>query len=122
MVTREEIEVEAKILAQDYVQSEPSLKAVYWFPDQSNSEIRIIDVVEGYFAADTIDKIDVFIFNHAIKDQPIKLLIGTVPPSLENKPVIPNEWGDWNQAVKVYGWSMNIQEAFKEQAITLVFI
>lgn len=103
MATRSEIETEAKNLAQSYVQSEPGLKSVYWFPDQSNNEIRIIDVVDGYFTSPSVEKIDVFVFKHTINHQSIKLLVGTIPPSLENTPVVPNEWGAWTNAVKIYG-------------------
>jgi len=103
MATQTEIEIEAKKLAQSYVESEPGLKSVYWFPDQSNNEIRIIDVVDGYFTSPSIETIDVFVFKHTINNQLINLLVGTIPPSLENQPVIPSEWGAWSKAIKVYG-------------------
>ena len=100
MPTIPEIEEEAKILASNYAESEPGLKDVFWF--ENLNEIRIIDVVENYHTSGPTEKIDIFVFDHLVNHQPVKLLVGTIPPDLVNSSVIPEDWGGWSNAKKVY--------------------
>lgn len=101
-ISIEEQKREAVAIALSFVRTEPQLKSVYLFKDDSGENIRIIDVVKDYFVSESIEQVDVFSFSHSIGDEYVKLLVGTIPPSYENKDILPEGWGGWENSEIVY--------------------
>jgi hypothetical protein len=98
MLNESDFESEAKRLAKENSQENPNLLKVYWFPDPQNKSLNILNVEDGYFSSPATETIDVFVFANPVGSDVIPLSMGTIPPELDHKPILPRNWVEWEKA------------------------
>jgi hypothetical protein len=82
---------EAKKLALDAKESDPNIVKAYWFPDEH--EVHLILVDENTIVSPT-DFVEPFYFD-ASEEVPVPSGTAVIRPSEYGKLELPDGWGDW---------------------------
>ena len=102
-MTTERMRELAREMAGDNADAEPDLKAVYWFPDADNEELRLVDVLENTGASG--EEIEAFHFGANTKEGvPVPMALALIrPEEVKNDNVrLPEGWCGWDEAERVF--------------------
>jgi hypothetical protein len=102
MIEMNELTSAALRLAEEYIQADPNLLAIYLFPDESGKEIRLVEVDPTGMPSED-DQIEPFSF--AADDAggiPFRLAVAQIPPEEVGKVNTPEAWGGWRNAVRIW--------------------
>jgi hypothetical protein len=93
------IERQARLLARENRFAEPAITRVFWFPDEA--EVRMIELDEN--VPSSLDgEVHPFYFRASPEDDlPAPTAVALIHPNEYRKLTVPQEWGDWNQAIEI---------------------
>ena len=88
-------------LAQENIETEPSISDVYWLP--AESEIRLIEVDEQTVPMpEDSDCVEPFYFKSVPQDGiPVPCAVAIIRPEEFRKLRLPEGWGSWDDAKKI---------------------
>jgi hypothetical protein len=93
------IERQARFLADDNRRAEPDIRKIYWFPHEE--EVRLVELTDLIPAADE-EMVQPFYFQASPEDNlPAPSGIAMIRPEEFGKLKLPEDWGDWAQAVEL---------------------
>jgi len=91
------IKRQAELLAADNLEANPSIEAIYWFPDEE--EIRLIEV-EANMIPSHSGSLEPFYFAPALRENlPSPIGLAVIRPEEVGTLTLPDEWGDWTMAI-----------------------
>ena len=91
----------AEFLAKDHLETDPSLKKIYWFP--SEEEVRLIDVYPEAIPVRPGDPAAAFFFGPDPKGGvPYRYAIALARPDEDGKIALPKGWGEWSDGVVLW--------------------
>ncbi len=94
----EKIKEQAELLAKENVEAEPTIKHVYWFPDEN--EVRLVEVAEDIPTSEEDEDIAPFYFAASVSDGlPAPSAIALIHiDEYRRKMKLPEGWGTWDSA------------------------
>ncbi len=98
-MSRKEIERQARYLAKDNRDVEPSISKVYWFP--ADAEVRLIELITEIPVSDD-QRVHPFYFRGSKKHKlPFRSAIAMIRPEEFKRLELPEEWGSWTDAQEI---------------------
>jgi hypothetical protein len=95
-MSRELIEKQARLLADEALQGETDIEGVYWFPD--DAEVRLIELTEMIPVTED-GAIRPFYFPASPRDDlPSPSGVALIRPAEFGRLALPQRWGDWQDA------------------------
>lgn len=92
----EEIERQAKLLADENMEADPEIEAVYWFPNED--EVRLVEITPS-IPSSTDNRVHPFYFRaDPASNFPAPSGIALIRPQEFKSSTLPDRWGNWNQA------------------------
>jgi hypothetical protein len=92
----EEIERQARLLADENMDADPDIEAVYWFPNQD--EVRLVEITPS-IPTSTDNRVHPYYFRpDPASNFPAPSGIALIQPQEFKASTLPERWGDWNQA------------------------
>lgn len=89
----EEIERQARFLANENMQADPDIQAVYWFPNQY--EVRLVEVSPS-IPSSTDNRVHPFYFQpDPISNLTVASSVALVRPQEVKSSTLPDGWGEW---------------------------
>lgn len=93
------IKEQARILADEYRKSDPTITDIYWFP--SEKSVRLV-LVDSIIPCSVDDVIYPFYFGISTEDDiPFPTEVAIICPEEYLKISTPIDWGDWDTAEKI---------------------
>jgi hypothetical protein len=94
-----DIERQARYLAKENRNADPDITDIYWFPDES--EVRLVEVL-AVIPVSGDETLQPFYFRPSPEDNlPAPSGVVIVRPDEVGRANPPEDWGDWNTAVKL---------------------
>lgn len=95
----DQIEKQARYLAKDNREVEPTISNVYWFP--SETEVRLVELTTQIPKSDD-NRVHPFYFRSSKKPKlPYPSAIAMIRPDELNKLKLPEGWGTWKDAKEI---------------------
>jgi hypothetical protein len=96
---RDKVLEQAKILARESMKSEPDISKIYWFPD--DREAHLILVEENTFTSES-GEVQAFYFDASPEDNiTVPSGIAIIRPDEIGDLTLPKGWGDWKDGVEL---------------------
>jgi len=95
----EDVKQQAIYLARENRASDPSIRRIYWFPNEA--EVRLVEVSEDLLS-EFEDAIQPFYFRPSPQDNlPYPSGVALIAPGEERRAELPVEWGTWDNATEL---------------------
>jgi len=93
---KNQVEIQARLLAQENKKAEPSIEKIFWFPD--NKEIRLIET-ETTVPKLGSGSVEPFYFDPSPDDKlTVPSGIALIHPNDYGKLTLPDGWCEWTEA------------------------
>lgn len=84
--------------ARQYFLVNSNLLKMFWFPEEEGGDVHILFIEEGYYTSNAIETLDVFIVLNQFGEQMLPMVVGTISPDFEGRPILPSKWCGWENA------------------------
>lgn len=99
IISKNVVEQQARMLAEDNYHAEPDIEKVYWFPDEQ--EVRLVELTE-LIPISFEGEVQPFYFRASPQDDlPVVTAVAMIRPNEFGHLRLPDAWGQWDDAILI---------------------